>query len=295
MSSPQRRGRNLACHRPSKGVISQPKGRRRRSSTSWFPPGPNDVIVKIAACGCTHDPRLPRRRHNDEYPVPPRPRAAGIVETVELGRHACQGRRLRHPQLAGRVRTVPGLRRGRPWYRFDTFSASEDDDVDRRHQAGARHSGSARSSKTLIPRGQCKGQPGDRPSRRRSAGCGVMAGLGAAMNTGNVGRGAIRSPSSAAAWAIPRSPAPSWRGHHDHRHRPHPASSAGVELGATSPPSTTPRSMMAWSRPCRADRRQRRRRRQSTPWVVRRRTSRRSTNPRPGRHPSCWWVPTTPE
>jgi S-(hydroxymethyl)mycothiol dehydrogenase len=44
--------------------------------------------------------------------------------------------------------------------------------------------------KTLVAAGQCtKVDPAARPEAAGLLGCGVMAGLGAAMNTGNVGRG----------------------------------------------------------------------------------------------------------
>ena len=44
--------------------------------------------------------------------------------------------------------------------------------------------------KTLVAAGQCtKVDPAARPAVAGLLGCGVMAGLGAAINTGNVGRG----------------------------------------------------------------------------------------------------------
>ena len=46
------------------------------------------------------------------------------------------------------------------------------------------------SEKTLVAAGQCtKVDPEPDPSRGRLLGCGVMAGFGAAVNTGDVGRG----------------------------------------------------------------------------------------------------------
>ena len=75
--------------------------------------------------------------------------------------------------------------------------------------------------KTLVAAGQCtKVDPAARPAVAGLLGCGVMAGLGAAINTGNVGRGdsvAVIGCGGVGAAAIAGVPA--GRGGQDHRHR----------------------------------------------------------------------------
>ncbi|HEY8253942.1 MAG TPA: zinc-binding dehydrogenase, partial [Rhizomicrobium sp.] len=81
-------------------------------------------------------------------------------------------------------------RRGRPWYCFDSRNASQPMTlVDGTPLSPALGIG-AFADKTLVAAGQCV--PVDRRARPEAAGligCGVMAGFGAAVNTGGVTRG----------------------------------------------------------------------------------------------------------
>ena len=136
------------------------------------------------------------------------------------------------------------------------------------------------AEKTLVAAGQCtKVDPAAPPTAAGLLGCGVMAGIGAAINTGDVEPRRHRSPcSAAAASATPRSPAAALAGAHDDHRRRHRRPQAGAgprSFGATHTVNSSD------DRPGRgdpgADRRLRRRRRASTRSAARRSTSRRST------------------
>jgi S-(hydroxymethyl)mycothiol dehydrogenase len=80
-------------------------------------------------------------------------------------------------------------RRGRPWYCFATHNAAQQMTLDGEPLTPALGIG-AFAEQTLVAAGQAtKVDPQARPEAAGLLGCGVMAGLGAAMLTGNVGRG----------------------------------------------------------------------------------------------------------
>jgi S-(hydroxymethyl)mycothiol dehydrogenase len=80
-------------------------------------------------------------------------------------------------------------RRGRPWYCFATHNATRKMTLDGQALSPALGIG-AFAEKTLVAAGQAtRVDPAARPEAAGLVGCGVMAGLGAAMNTGAVGRG----------------------------------------------------------------------------------------------------------
>ncbi|MFE6993944.1 S-(hydroxymethyl)mycothiol dehydrogenase, partial [Streptomyces pharetrae] len=81
--------------------------------------------------------------------------------------------------------------RGRPWYCFDTHNARQKMTLAAtgRELSPALGIG-AFAEKTLVAAGQCtKVDPAVAPEVAGLLGCGVMAGIGAAINTGGVGRG----------------------------------------------------------------------------------------------------------
>ncbi|GAC69256.1 S-(hydroxymethyl)mycothiol dehydrogenase [Gordonia soli] len=154
-------------------------------------PGARDVIVKIQACGVCHTDLAYRDGGiNDEYPFLLGHEAAGIVETV--------GSDVTHVEVGDFVvlnwRAVCGqcraCKRGRPWYCFDTHNASVPMTLTDGTELTPALGIGAFAEKTLVHEGQCtKVNPETDPAVAGLLGCGVMAGLGAAMNTGNVGRG----------------------------------------------------------------------------------------------------------
>ncbi len=86
--------------------------------------------------------------------------------------------------------TCRACRRGRPWYCFATFNAEQKMTLEDGTELSPALGIGAFADKTLVHSGQCtKVDPAARPAAAGLLGCGVMAGLGAAINTGNVGRG----------------------------------------------------------------------------------------------------------
>jgi S-(hydroxymethyl)mycothiol dehydrogenase len=81
-------------------------------------------------------------------------------------------------------------RRGRPWYCFDTHNAKQKMTLTDGTELSPALGIGAFADKTLVAAGQCtKVDPAASPAAAGLLGCGVMAGIGAAINTGNVGRG----------------------------------------------------------------------------------------------------------
>ncbi|MGC4961010.1 S-(hydroxymethyl)mycothiol dehydrogenase [Gordonia sp. DT218] len=175
-----------------KGVISRSKGAPTELVDVVIPdPGARDVVVAIKACGVCHtDLAYKQGGINDEYPFLLGHEAAGVVESV--------GSDVTHVEVGDFVvlnwRAVCGqcraCKRGRPWYCFDTFNASVPMTLTDGTELTPALGIGAFADKTLIHELQCtKVNPETDPAVAGLLGCGVMAGLGAAMNTGNVVRG----------------------------------------------------------------------------------------------------------
>ncbi|MGV9481579.1 S-(hydroxymethyl)mycothiol dehydrogenase [Gordonia aichiensis] len=175
-----------------KGVISRSKGAATELVDVVVPdPGPNDVVVDIQACGVCHtDLAYKEGGINDEYPFLLGHEAAGIVEAV--------GSEVTHVEVGDFVvlnwRAVCGecraCKRGKPWYCFNTHNASKSMTLTDGTELTPALGIGAFIEKTIVHEGQCtKVNPDTDPAVAGLLGCGVMAGLGAAMNTGNVGRG----------------------------------------------------------------------------------------------------------
>lgn len=175
-----------------RGVVARSKGAPVTLETVVIPdPGPNDVVVAVQACGVCHtDFHYREGGINDEFPFLLGHEAAGVVETI--------GDAVTHVEVGDFVvlnwRAVCGqcraCRRGEPWYCFDTHNASQKMTLEDGTELSPALGIGAFADKTLVHEGQCtKVDPTADPAVVGLLGCGVMAGLGAAMNTGNVGRG----------------------------------------------------------------------------------------------------------
>jgi S-(hydroxymethyl)mycothiol dehydrogenase len=80
--------------------------------------------------------------------------------------------------------------RGEPWYCFATHNATQKMTLEDGTGLSPALGIGAFAEKTLVAAGQCTKVDADaRPAAVGLLGCGVMAGLGAAINTGHVGRG----------------------------------------------------------------------------------------------------------
>ena len=174
-----------------RAVVARSKGQPVTIETIEVPdPGPGEVLVAVKACGVCHtDLHYREGAINDEFPFLLGHEAAGIVEEVGLDvTEVAVGDFvvLNWRAVCGQCRSC---RRGRPWYCFSTHNASQKMTLDGQELSPALGIG-AFAENTLVAAGQAtKVDPAAPAEVAGLIGCGVMAGLGAAMNTGDVGRG----------------------------------------------------------------------------------------------------------
>ena len=175
-----------------RGVIARSKGAPVELTTIVIPdPGPGEAVVKVQACGVCHtDLHYREGGINDEYPFLLGHEAAGIVERVGPGVTDVEPGDFVVLNWRAVCGTCRACRRGRPWYCFDTHNAGQRMTLtDGTELTPALGIGSF-AEKTLVHAGQCtKVDPAARPAAVGLLGCGVMAGIGAAMNTGQVTQG----------------------------------------------------------------------------------------------------------
>ncbi|MFZ3554439.1 S-(hydroxymethyl)mycothiol dehydrogenase [Streptomyces sp. BH055] len=174
------------------GVIARAKGAPVEIATITVPdPGPGEAVVKIQACGVCHtDLHYREGGINDEFPFLLGHEAAGVVESVGDGvSEVAPGDFviLNWRAVCGQCRAC---QRGRSQYCFNTHNAKQKMTLADGTELSPALGIGAFAEKTLVAAGQCtKVDPAASPAAAGLLGCGVMAGLGAATNTGNVGRG----------------------------------------------------------------------------------------------------------
>ena len=175
-----------------RGVVSRAKGAPVEMTTVVVPdPGPGEAIVKIQACGVCHtDLHYREGGINDDYPFLLGHEAAGVVEEVGAGvTEVAPGDFvvLNWRAVCGNCRAC---HKGKPWYCFATHNATQKMTLDDGTVLSPALGIGAFADKTLVHAGQCtKVDPDARPAAVGLLGCGVMAGIGAAINTGGVTRG----------------------------------------------------------------------------------------------------------
>ena len=174
------------------GVVSLAKGQPVTLETIVVPdPGPGEALVKIQACGVCHtDLHYREGGINDDFPFLLGHEAAGVVESVGAGVTSVAAGDfviLNWRAVCGNCRSCL---RGRPWLCFSTFIATQKMTLlDGTVLSPALGIG-AFVEKTLVAAGQCtKVDPSAPAATAGLLGCGVMAGIGAAINTGGVTRG----------------------------------------------------------------------------------------------------------
>jgi len=174
-----------------RGVVAKAKGEPVSIESIEVPdPGPGEVLIDVQACGVCHtDLHYREGAISDDFPFLLGHEAAGLVEEVGEGvTNVAPGDFviLNWRAVCGDCRSC---RRGRPWYCFATHNATRKMTLDGQALSPALGIG-AFAEKTLVAAGQAtRVDPAARPEAAGLVGCGVMAGLGAAMNTGAVGRG----------------------------------------------------------------------------------------------------------
>ncbi|HTR69803.1 MAG TPA: S-(hydroxymethyl)mycothiol dehydrogenase [Mycobacteriales bacterium] len=174
------------------GVIARSKGAPVEVATIVVPdPGPGEALVDVRACGVCHtDLHYREGGINDDFPFLLGHEAAGIVSAVGPGvTEVAPGDFviLNWRAVCGNCRACL---RGEPWYCFSTFNASQKMTLADGTELSPALGIGAFAEKTLVAAGQCtKVNPAVRPEVAGLLGCGVMAGLGAALNTAGVRRG----------------------------------------------------------------------------------------------------------
>ncbi|MBX9398417.1 S-(hydroxymethyl)mycothiol dehydrogenase [Streptomyces sp. TRM72054] len=175
-----------------RAVVARGKGAPVSLETIVVPdPGPGEALVKIQACGVCHtDLHYREGGINDDFPFLLGHEAAGVVEAVGEGvTDVAPGDFvvLNWRAVCGQCRAC---QRGRPWYCFSTHNAKQKMTLTDGTELSPALGIGAFAEKTLVAAGQCtKVDPAASAAAAGLLGCGVMAGIGAAINTGNVGRG----------------------------------------------------------------------------------------------------------
>ncbi|MGV8846283.1 S-(hydroxymethyl)mycothiol dehydrogenase [Tessaracoccus sp.] len=175
-----------------RGVVAMAKGEPVELTDICVPdPGPGEAVVVIQACGVCHTDLAYRDGGiNDEFPFLLGHEASGVVEAVGDGvTNVAPGDFvvLNWRAVCGECRACL---RGQPQYCFNTFNATQQMTLADGTPLTPALGIGAFADKTLVHSGQCtKVDPQARPAAVGLLGCGVMAGLGAAINTGGVTRG----------------------------------------------------------------------------------------------------------
>jgi S-(hydroxymethyl)mycothiol dehydrogenase len=175
-----------------RGIVSRAKGEPVTLETVIVPdPGPGEAVVAVQACGVCHtDLHYREGGINNDYPFLLGHEAAGVVESVGAGvTEVAPGDFviLNWRAVCGECRAC---RRGRPWYCFNTHNATQPMTLEDGTALSPALGIGAFADKTLVAAGQCtKVDPAVPAEIAGLLGCGVMAGIGAAINTGGVTRG----------------------------------------------------------------------------------------------------------
>jgi len=175
-----------------RGVIARAVGEPVAIETIVVPdPGPDEVVVAVQACGVCHtDLHYREGGIGDEFPYLLGHEAAGVVELVGDGvTNVAPGDFviLNWRAVCGDCRAC---RKGKPQYCFATHNATQRMTLLDGTELSPALGIGAFCDKTLVAGGQAtKVDPAASATVAGLLGCGVMAGLGAAMNTGGVSRG----------------------------------------------------------------------------------------------------------
>ncbi len=187
----QRKDSKNMVHRVQ-GVVVRAKDAPATIETILVPePGPGEALVDILTCGVCHtDLHYKQGGINDEFPFLLGHEATGVVSAVgDDVTTVAPGDRviLNWRAVCGECRAC---RRGEPQYCFNTHNATQKMTLEDGTVLSPALGIGAFAEKTLVAAGQCtKVDPAADAAAVGLLGCGVMAGIGAAINTGNVSRG----------------------------------------------------------------------------------------------------------
>jgi len=175
-----------------RGVVALGKGAPVQVMTVVVPdPGPGEALVRVRACGVCHtDLHYREGAINDEFPFLLGHEAAGTVEAVGEGVTGLAPGDYVVIAWRAPCGDCRSCRRGRPWYCFASRNATQPMTLPDGTPLSAALGIGAFAELTLVAAGQAvRIDPAARPEAAGLIGCGVMAGFGAAVNTGGVQRG----------------------------------------------------------------------------------------------------------
>jgi S-(hydroxymethyl)mycothiol dehydrogenase len=175
-----------------RGVVAKGKGRPVELTSILVPdPGPGETLVRVQACGVCHtDLHYREGGINNDFPFLLGHEAAGLVEAVGADVTKVKPGDFVILNWRAVCGTCRSCRRGKPNLCFSTFNATQKMTLADGTPLSAALGIGAFAEKSLVAAGQCtRVNPAVKPEVAGLLGCGVMAGIGAAMLTGAVQRG----------------------------------------------------------------------------------------------------------
>jgi S-(hydroxymethyl)mycothiol dehydrogenase len=174
------------------GIIATAKGAEVSLQSILVPdPGPGEALIRVKACGVCHtDLHYREGAINDEFPFLLGHEASGTVESVGDGVNNVAPGDFVIIAWRSPCGTCRSCLRGRPWYCFSSRNAQQPMTLADGTPLSPALGIGAFAELTLVDAGQAvKVNPDASPQAAGLVGCGIMAGLGAAINTGGVSRG----------------------------------------------------------------------------------------------------------
>ncbi len=173
------------------GVVATSVGAPVSLETVLIPdPGPGEALVRVQACGVCHtDLHYRDGAISDDFPFLLGHEAAGVVDAVGDGVTGVAPGDFVIIAWRAPCGTCRSCRRGRPWYCFDSLNATQKMTLADGTPLSPALGIGAFAELTLVAAGQAVKVPSARPEAAGLVGCGIMAGIGAALHTGAVQRG----------------------------------------------------------------------------------------------------------
>jgi S-(hydroxymethyl)mycothiol dehydrogenase len=175
-----------------RGVIASAKGEAVSLETILVPdPGPGEALVRVKACGVCHtDLHYREGAITDAFPFLLGHEAAGSIEKVGADVDNVAPGDFVIIAWRAPCGTCRSCLRGRPWYCFSSRNAQQPMTLQDGTPLSPALGIGAFAELTLVDAVQAvKIDPAARAEAAGLIGCGIMAGLGAAINTGAVSRG----------------------------------------------------------------------------------------------------------
>jgi S-(hydroxymethyl)mycothiol dehydrogenase len=174
------------------GIVADAKGAAVKLQSIMVPdPGPGEALIRVKACGVCHtDLHYREGAINDDFPFLLGHEASGTVESVGDGVNNVAPGDFVIIAWRSPCGTCRSCLRGRPWYCFSSRNAQQPMTLADGTPLSPALGIGAFAEMTLVDAGQAvKINPDASPQAAGLVGCGIMAGLGASINTGGVSRG----------------------------------------------------------------------------------------------------------